>query len=208
MPALAIAIALTLSRNAWVGATTAVALLIAMKDFRLLVVLPVIALIVFVLAPATVTQRVASMFDLNDPTTRDRVAMVREGEHMVRDHPLVGVGPDMVKERYAEYRDPLAVKAINPHLHNVPIQIAAERGLPALAAWLAFVVVLGAGLVRQFRDGQHRALTAAALAALAATLAAGMFEHNFGDSEFLMLFLIVVTLPFAAARSTGTTDHA
>ncbi len=208
MPALGIAIALTLSRNAWVGATTAVALLIAMKDFRLLVVLPLIALLVFVLAPATVTQRFASMFDLNDPTTRDRVAMVREGEHMVRDHPLVGVGPDMVKERYAEYRDPLAVKPINPHLHNVPIQIAAERGLPALAAWLAFVVVLGASLVRQFRGGQHRALVAAALAALAATLAAGMFEHNFGDSEFLMLFLIVVTLPFAAARSTGTTDHA
>ena len=31
-------------------------------------------------------------------------------------------------------------------------------------------------------------------------LAAGLFEYNFGDSEFLMLFLILVTLPFAAAR--------
>jgi hypothetical protein len=33
-------------------------------------------------------------------------------------------------------------------------------------------------------------------------LAAGMFEYNFGDSEFLMLFLSVITLPFAAARTT------
>ena len=57
MPALGIAIALTLSRNAWVGVTTAVALLIAMKDFRLLVVLPVIALVVFACAPVTVTAR-------------------------------------------------------------------------------------------------------------------------------------------------------
>ena len=32
------------------------------------------------------------------------------------------------------------------------------------------------------------------------TLAAGMFEYNFGDSEFLMLFLVLVTLPFAADR--------
>jgi hypothetical protein len=31
-------------------------------------------------------------------------------------------------------------------------------------------------------------------------LAAGLFEYNFGDSEFLMLFLVLVTLPFAAAR--------
>ena len=28
-----------------------------------------------------------------------------------------------------------------------------------------------------------------------------MFEYNFGDSEFLMLFLVLVTLPFAAART-------
>ena len=65
--------------------------------------------------------------------------MLREGEHMMRAHPLVGVGPNMVKERYAEYRDPDAVNEINPHLHNVPVQIAAERGLPALAIWLAFI---------------------------------------------------------------------
>jgi hypothetical protein len=32
-----------------------------------------------------------------------------------------------------------------------------------------------------------------------AMLSAGLFEYNFGDSEFLMLFLGLVTLPFAAA---------
>ena len=45
-------------------------------------------------------------------------------------------------------------------------------------------------------------LVATALAAFASMLAAGMFEYNFGDSEFLMLFLLLVTLPFAAVRST------
>ena len=43
-------------------------------------------------------------------------------------------------------------------------------------------------------------LAAAGVAAIAAMLSAGLFEYNFGDSEFLMLFLVVVTLPFAAAR--------
>ena len=41
-------------------------------------------------------------------------------------------------------------------------------------------------------------LAAAGLAAVVAMLTAGLFEYNFGDSEFLMLFLILVTLPFAA----------
>ena len=31
-------------------------------------------------------------------------------------------------------------------------------------------------------------------------LAAGMFEHNFGDSEFLILMLGLITLPFAASE--------
>ena len=39
-------------------------------------------------------------------------------------------------------------------------------------------------------------------------LAAGMFEYNFGDSEFLMLFLLLVTLPYAADRVTATTAPA
>jgi len=43
-------------------------------------------------------------------------------------------------------------------------------------------------------------LATAALASLVAMLAAGMFEYNFGDSEFLMLFLVIVTLPYAADR--------
>ena len=30
-------------------------------------------------------------------------------------------------------------------------------------------------------------------------LAAGLFEYNFGDSEFLMLLLVLVTLPASAA---------
>ena len=34
-------------------------------------------------------------------------------------------------------------------------------------------------------------------------LTAGLFEYNFGDSEFLMLYLILLTLPFAAERDGG-----
>jgi hypothetical protein len=62
------------------------------------------------------------------------------------------------------------------------------------------IVALAVGLVRLFRAQGDRSLAAGGLAAIAAMLAAGLFEYNFGDSEFLMLFLVLVTLPFAAAR--------
>jgi O-antigen ligase len=200
LPALLVALVLTFTRSAWVGACAVAALLLAMKDFRLLPVIPIVAAAFFAISPPQITARFYSMFDLNDPTSRDRVAMLREGVAMIRAHPLTGVGPNMVQRLYVQYRDPTAVERINPHLHNVPMQIAAERGLPALAAWLCVIGIATVDLARLLRRSRFRCLPAAALAALAGMLAAGLFEYNFGDSEFLMLFLVLVTLPFAAER--------
>ena len=135
--------------------------------------------------------------------------MIEIGARIVADRPLTGVGPSMVPRVYGQYRPDYAINQVNPHLHNVPLQIAAERGLPALAAWAWFVVALVGALFRMFRQRQEPMLAAAALASIAAMFAAGLFEYNFGDSEFLMLFLVLITLPFAAARqadaaATGT----
>ena len=200
LPVLVVALSLTFTRSAWVGACVAVGLLFVLKDLRLLGVLPVLAAIFFATAPAALTARVYSTFNLNDPTNRDRLAMAQAGLHMVRDHPIFGLGPAMVAEVYPEYREPDAVEPLNPHLHNVPMEIAAERGLPALALWIWFVLAAALALWRRFRNGPYPALAGAGLAALASMLAAGLFEYNFGDSEFLIPFLVLITLVFAAER--------
>jgi O-antigen ligase len=201
MPALLAALALTFTRSAWVGASVGIASLLLMKDFRLVGALPVLLAVGIAVAPPQVTQRFYSMFNLKDPTSRDRVAMLREGARMIAADPLTGMGPNMVEREYIRFRDPEAVERVNPHLHNVPLQIAAERGLPALGAWLWFVGSAVAGLWGLLRSGRHRFLAACGLGAVAAMLGAGLFEHNFGDSEFLMLFLLLVTLPFASERA-------
>lgn len=203
MPALVVALLLSFTRTAIVGVAAGVGMLFLMRDIRLLVVLPVAGLLVLGIAPTAVANRVSSIVDLQDVTSRDRMAMLQAGMAIVSDHPLTGVGPDQVKAIYPAYRVPWAVNPTNPHLHNVPMQIAAERGLPALGVWIWFVGVLLAGLWRLFRRRRHLTLTAAALSAVVAMLAAGLFEYNFGDSEFLMLLLVIVTLPFAADRDGG-----
>ena len=178
------------------------ALLLGLRDFRLTALLPLVVAALLALAPDTVTSRMMSMFDLQDPSNRDRVAMLRTGMAMVAADPLTGVGPNMVPRAYPAYRDPGAVEAVNPHLHNVPMQIAAERGLPALRHLAGLHCVSGAGDLPAVQERHRRGPRAPAtgLAAIAAMLAAGLFEYNFGDSEFLMLFLVLVTLPFAASR--------
>ena len=213
MPALIAALAATLSRNAWVGACVGIGLLFVIRDFRLFALLPVAIATFIAFAPSQMTDRLYSSFRVKHLrhdtaateasllSNRDRLAMIRSGFRIIKKDPLTGVGPDMVVSVYASYRDPNAVQQLNSHLHNVPLQIAAERGLPALAIWLWFIVML----IRDFVKNRMQAdpsLAYGALSVTVAMVAAGMFEYNFGDSEVLMLFLVLVTLPYAATRST------
>lgn len=207
VPALIAALTFTYSRNAWIGAVLAIVVLLMFRRmWKLLAIVPV-AIVLFVLvAPAGIRSRALSSFDPNDATNRDRIAMLKSGKAMIADHPLTGVGPNMVPKAYIEkYKTPDAVDPVDKpgdtraHLHNVPVQLAAERGLPALACWLWFVIVAITSLVRQFQRGQARSLAAGGVAAIVAMLVAGLFEHNFGDSEFLILMLGLISLPFAAA---------
>jgi O-antigen ligase len=215
MPALIVALAATLSRNAWVGACAGIGVLFLIRDFRLLGLLPVFAALFIAFAPTQLTDRLWSTFEMRQharesatiaasvQSNRDRIAMIKSGLHIIRDHPWIGVGPDMVRIVYPHYRDRDAVNQLNSHLHNVPIQIAAERGVPALLLWLAFMFVLLRDFVLKWKTSPLPSLATGALASVVALAAAGMFEYNFGDSEVLMLFLVVVTLPYAGDR-----DHA
>ena len=104
--------------------------------------------------------------------------MLEIGQAIVKDHPLTGVGPNMVPRVYAQYRTADAVNEVNPHLHNVPMHIAAERGLPALAVWVWFLVSLVRGLIQLFKRPETKMLAAGGLAAVAGMLAAGFFVQH------------------------------
>ena len=216
LPAVLVALVLTLSRNAWVGACAGIGTLFLLRDlrsvFRMAALLPVVMGVLIAFAPASVSDRFSSMLSLKDmygdsvtststvQSNRDRLAMIKSGFRIIKDHPLTGVGPDMVIQVYPGYLEPTAVSQRNSHLHNVPLQIAAERGLPALIIWCWFVATLLADFFRLRRTSPLPSLAAGGIACVVAMLAAGMFEYNFGDSEFLMLFLVIVTLPYAAER--------
>ena len=67
--------------------------------------------------------------------------------------------------------------------------------------WLWFVFVVIRDCLRRRRTTRYPSLAMTGLACAVAMVAAGMFEYNFHDSEFLMLFLVLVTLPYAADRA-------
>jgi hypothetical protein len=206
-PALA-ALGLTYVRNAWLGLGAAVLVLAALTRRWAVLGVLVAAVALALAVPSPLRQRALSIVDPGDPTARERLYFWEAGWRMVKDAPLLGLGPGGVKRHYPEYRDPAARRPATGHLHNNLVQIAAERGLLGLAAWLAIWIAffVQAGRVHArlpaARAGD-RALVAGSLAAVAGFLVAGLFEYNFGDSEVIGLVWVVMAFPFVVDPAAG-----
>ncbi len=192
------ALVVTLTRSAWIGTFVAGLLLLFLKDWKLSLLAPLLLAGVSLFLSGDVERRILSLVR-PDTSGWDRVYMLEAGYRIVKNHPFLGVGPEMVSEVYPIYVEPDAQRQDNPHLHNNFIQVAAERGVLALCAFVGFVAASFFLAIRELRRAQGRrparALAGGALAVLLSGIVAGLFEYNFGDSEFQMLFLFAMSVP-------------
>ena len=189
------------TRNAWVAFFVALTVLVVLRAPRLLLAYVPAAVLFIALAPVPLLHRVVSITDLRDSSNYDRLCMLEAGLTMVRERPLFGFGPELVERRYPIYRPASAPRYEIPHLHNSLLEIAAERGLPALGSylWLTAAAILAAW--RRFRrEGGRRGpradLYVGVMLALLAFNVAGLFENNWGDTEVQRSVLFVLALPF------------
>lgn len=200
--ALLTALLLTFTRNAWLGTLTGLGGLLLLVNRRLIVPAVLALALLWLFLPPAFHERVLDSFDLRDTTTQSRLELLRTGAAMVADHPWTGVGPRMVPIAAAHYRSNQEFPGwLYQHLHNTPVQIAAEMGLVGLAAWLLLWGVLLRDFLRMARNGARRDwmgrfASANALCLSLAFLAAGLLEYNFGDSELLNLMVFFVLAPY------------
>jgi O-antigen ligase len=197
-------IVLNLTRGAWLGCAVAAVYIVARWKPRTLWVIPFLLVGAFLAAPSMIRRRVSlTLHPTNDPALAIRLEMWNVGLKMIREHPWVGVGPGNIPLLYTKYlpsgATPMA--GYHDHLHDNFLQIAAERGLPCLLAWLWFMLGLGWHILR-IRRGllSERWVADAAFAGWLAFLAEGFFEFNFGASPVLMVFLFVTSTPFVAEQ--------
>src|SRR5438270_14016252 len=204
------ALLLTLTRASWAGfALSALAIVTVGAGRRTLLVLAAVALPLVVAGLFVLQQkRQVGLFDLRDESTSWRLMVWRDGARVLASEPrhlLVGVGMDSLKRHWREWgmfdqgRQPWG------HLHSTPLQIAFERGVPALLVWLAWLFVYGRMLWRLARRGApgdwvERGLALGALGGLVGFVAGGLVHYNFGDSEVVMVFYFLMGLTLVAER--------
>ena len=126
-------------------------------------------------------------------------------------HLLFGVGIDSIKGHWREWglfdngRQPIG------HMHSNLLQIALERGVPALIVWLILFVLYIRMLWRlarrevqsptdEIRDFS-RGLAVGALGGTLGFLTSGLVHYNWGDSEVVTVFYFIMGLCLVVDRT-------
>ena len=170
------------------------AIVIALRAIRgraRLIVAAAIALVLALGALAIWRTRTSGALRLEDYSSSLRLGVARVGLSRIMLHPVFGHGMDSVKNHWAEWGFP-GTDMI--HMHSTPLQIAFDRGLPALLFWLWLMLagwLLAARaekLFRDFNDAGRHGLLLGATGAIAGFFASSLVNYNFGDAEVALVF--------------------
>jgi O-antigen ligase len=202
------ALILTVTRASWAGLLlSSVVIVLVGASRRTMLILAGLALPLLVAGLFVLQQkRQVGFIDTKDGSTSWRLMVWRDGARILASEPrhlLLGTGMDSLKRRWRQWgmfdegRQPWG------HLHSTPLQIAFERGLPALLVWAGWLFVYGRMLWRRARSGLQddrveRGLALGALGGLVGFVGAGFVHYNFGDSEVVMVFYFIMGLALAA----------
>src|SRR3954469_22933062 len=154
------ALLLTVTRASWAGflaSAFTIVLVGAGRRRRTLLVTIAVALPLAVAGLFVLQQkRQVGFIDTHEGSTAWRLMVWRDGARILASRPrhlLIGTGMDSLKRHWREWgmfdqgRQPWG------HLHSTPLQIAFERGVPALLVWAAWLFVYGRMLWRLARGG-------------------------------------------------------
>jgi uncharacterized membrane protein YbaN (DUF454 family) len=155
--------------------------------------------------------RAQHALSLQDPSSSLRVEVARVGLSRLMLHPLFGHGMDAMHVHWTEWGFPGTDML---HLHSTPLQLAFDRGLPALAFWLWIMWVFwrtasrSEKLLRDSSDTNRYGVLLGATGAVAGFFASSLVNYNFGDGEVALVFwwLMGVVVVLAAPSGKQTTN--
>jgi hypothetical protein len=135
--------------------------------------------------------RAQHALSLEDPSSSLRVQVARVGASRLLLHPLFGHGMDSMHVHWKEWGFPGTDML---HLHSTPLQLAFDRGLPALVFWLWIIWIFwrtasrGEKSLRDSSDTNRYGLMLGATGAVAGFFASSLVNYNFGDGEVALVF--------------------
>jgi O-antigen ligase len=207
------ALALTLSRGAWIGAVLAAAfvvwLLPSARRAVIVVGVPLVALVAafgaFRSPPPQlqiISERVQTITTPAANPYDDRPAIYREAVHIIETHPLLGVGPEnFVVAATKSASDTQTVAPL--HAHNFLMTVAAEMGLPAALLLVGMTLSVGRRIRRAaaLPSRSERALTVGLGAALVVLVGQGLVDFTMRNPTIFMFVWAMLGMTLVAVRA-------
>ena len=211
---LALGIALTAMRTVLVGFAlgASVILLRAAKGKTRLVAAAALGLVLTLGAFFVWQTRAQDALALRDSSSSLRLAIARVGAARILLHPVFGHGMDAVHKHWNEWGFP-GDQMLG--LHSTPLQLAFDRGLPALLCWLWLMLLFWLTTIRAERRARDTGNTNSygvllgAIGAIAGFFASSLVNYNFGDAEVALVFwwllgiVVVLGTPERAKAKVG-----
>jgi hypothetical protein len=208
---LSFALLMTVTRAVWLGCLLSSLIILALSiRRRTLIILGALAVpLVFAGLYLLQQKRNVAFFDSRDASTTWRQTVWRGGFDLLVSKPrhlLIGVGMDSIKAHWREWglfdggRIPMG------HMHSNFLQIALERGVPALLLWLTLLVVYVRTLWRSLRSAgstlgwMERGILLGALGGVGGFFTSGVVHYNWGDSEVVMVLYMIIGLALVIHR--------
>jgi hypothetical protein len=190
---LALGIALTAMRTVLVALAIGVCVISVRALGRRARVLSLVGICLFLAVGAFVIfqTRAQHALSLQDPSSSLRVQVAKVGLSRMMLHPLFGHGMDAMHVHWQEWGFPGSDML---HLHSTPLQLAFDRGLPALAFWLWIMWIFwrtasrGEKSLRDSSDTNRYGILLGATGAVAGFFASSLVNYNFGDGEVALVF--------------------
>jgi O-antigen ligase len=157
-------------------------------------------------------KRSVGFFDQKDDSIRWRETVQREGFNLLISKPrhlLVGIGMDSLKSHWREWGMFENGRLPWGHMHSDYLQIALERGVPTLLVWLILLGTYARTLWRLRRrvlneNWIERGIVLGALGGLIGFMSSGVVHYNWGDSEVVMIFYLIMGLSLVVERCVRT----
>lgn len=192
------AIGYTLSRSGWLGLALAVFVFFALQNWRIVpfAIVALIAALPFL--PETIYNRILTIGNMQDSSTRYRFAIYEATWNLMKDHWFqgVGLGSDVMTKTFASY--PTMFDGNHPiHTHNNYLQMWGELGLGGGIAYIALVLgqlKIGVKAYYASENRQVRNLLSAAVGAFCGILLIGVAEYTwfYPRNMFLFWFLFAI----------------
>jgi len=204
------ALLLSVTRASWLSFLFSALLIAALGLRRRALIVIGLCLIPIILGGLFLLQqkRQVGFFDKKDDSIAWRQKIWREGFHLLTSSPrhlVVGIGMDSIKARWREWGLFEGGKLPMGHMHSDYLQIALERGVPALIVWLILIGTYGWTLWRA--GGQvppenwiERGIVLGALGGLLGFMNSGVVHYNWGDSEVVMILYLIMGLSLVVLR--------